>query len=126
MPIAILTDEEMRWLSERRRRQRLAQQAGVTPLEPMDAITMPELMGRLRRLIGDEAMSRDAGKWRNRANLWPRRVLALIGNLEQRLADGQPIRCPAAYAEKMWTTYCEPPEGQAEPAPHPSPYRIPR
>ncbi|MCX7790144.1 MAG: hypothetical protein N2378_05855 [Chloroflexaceae bacterium] len=102
MPLISVTEEELAWLERRRAARRWAEQRGIAA---MLTPTVPEIMYRLRRLIGDEPMSRDAGKWRNRAGQWPGRVLALIANLECRIADGQPIRSPAAYAEKMWTKY---------------------
>lgn len=114
MPLISVTPEELAWLERRRAARRWAEQRGIAA---MLAPTVPEIMYRLRRLLGDEAMSRDAGKWRNRAGQWPGRVLALIANLECRIADGQPIRCPAAYAERMWTKYLAEPGAAAESPP---------
>lgn len=102
MPLMIVTEEEQTWLEHRRARRRWAEQRGIAALHTP---TVPEIMYRLRRLLGDEAMTRDAGKWRNRAAQWPGRVLALVANLECRIADGQPIARPAAYAERMWSKY---------------------
>ncbi|MBK9140526.1 MAG: hypothetical protein IPM17_17520 [Verrucomicrobia bacterium] len=98
----IVTEEERDWLERRRPARRWAEQRGLVPLYTP---TVPEIMYRLRRLLGDDAMQRDAGKWRNRASQWPGHVLALVANLECRIADRQPICCPASYAETMWRKY---------------------
>lgn len=102
MPLISVTEEEMAWLERRRAMRRWTEQRGIAALYTP---TVPEIMYRLRRLLGDEDMNHDAGKWRHRAAQWPGRVLALVANLECRIADGQPIARPAAYAEKMWTKY---------------------
>lgn len=102
-----VTEDELALLTARRAAAKLGRtlQLGPTVESPT-----PELMGRLRELFGDEDMERDAGKWRNRINQWPRRVEALLMNLEARVADGQPVRRPSAYAEAMWRKYCTGPE----------------
>lgn len=100
-----VTTDELQLIKARRAAAAIGQTLVLGP--PVEA-PVKELMGRLRDLFGDEDMDRDAGKWRNRANQWPRRVEALLMNLEARVKDGQPVRRPAAYAEKMWTKYCAP------------------
>lgn len=107
MPLISVTEEELALIQKLRASARLGQTLQLGP-----AVESPtkDLMGRFRRLLGDEDMERDAGKWRNRVNQWPRRVEALLMNLEQRIADGQPVRRPAAYAEHMWAKYCSGPE----------------
>lgn len=107
MPLIFVTDDELAMITTRR----AAAEIGKTlQLGPAVESPVKELMGRFRTLLGTDDMERDAGKWRNRVNQCPRRVEALLMNLEARIAGGQPIRRPGAYAEAMWRKYCTGPE----------------
>ncbi len=109
--IPILTEAELDWLNTHRAMKRIEQTLALGPVAPA---SVPELMARFRSLLGDADMDRDAGKWRNRVNQWPRRTEALLMNLEARVAGGAPIREPARYAESMWRKYAAPNLGKTE------------
>jgi hypothetical protein len=97
MTPALLTAPEMALI------QRL--RAGWIVPKAVDTETpVNQFMASLRATLGDEAMDRDAGKWRNRFNVRREDSLRALAELERRLHGGQPIRCPAKYLEHIWTS----------------------
>lgn len=95
MPLVELTESEFELIRRLRRAKGLPE-----ALPAVDPIR--DWLGRFRALVGDEAANRDAGKWRHRLNTRRMACEAVLTMVTNRIAEGQPIRDPAAYMEKCW------------------------